>query len=647
MYRKILTGTGLVLGLVLFLAVNVISNAAFQSLRLDLTENRLFTLSEGTRNILESLDEPIHLRLYLSQRLAAGLPGVSSYAVRVRELLEEYSRVAGGNLRLSIIDPEPFSEEEDRAVGYGLQGVPVNDGTETFYFGLVGTGPTDEEEVIPFFQPDREEQLEYDLTQLVYRLANPEQSVVGLLTTLPLAGAPGMPLAQRQAGTDPWFIYEQLRQSFDVRTLEPSTESIPADVDVLMLVHPKELTDRTWYAIDQFVLRGGRLLAFVDPVAEADTARALGMGGVGGSDLGPLLDAWGVEYDSTKVAADLRYSKKVRYSRGARNAVVDYPLWFDVPPDFFDREDVITGRLDVLAFGTPGHLEPREEAETSFVSLVTTGPDARLYDAARVGPLLDPRELLREYRPQGQYTLVARVTGKVGTAFPEGRPAKEEVSADEEAEEDEEGQPPAQDEPAQAEHLSEATEPINVLLVADTDLLQDTFWVQVQRFLGSRIAIPSAANGSFVINALDNLSGSNDLISVRNRGTSDRPFTRLRELQQEAERRFLEKEQELQARLKQTEQNLIELQREQPGAEGLLLSPEQKAEIATFREQRVRIRKELRQVQHQLRKDIDALESRLKFINIGLVPLLIGVGGVVVGVRQIRRRTPPTRKNAE
>ena len=199
MYRKIMTGTGLVLAVVLFLAVNMLSNTV-QSNRLDLTDNQLFTLSEGTRNILQNLEEPVHLRLYLSEKLATGLPGISAYAVRVRELLEEYRRVASGKLRLSVIDPEPFSEEEDRAVGLGLQGVPVNDGTATFYFGLVGTGSTDEEQIIPFFQPDREEQLEYDLTQLIHQLANPKQKVIGLLSTLPIDGAAAMPFMQQPGG---------------------------------------------------------------------------------------------------------------------------------------------------------------------------------------------------------------------------------------------------------------------------------------------------------------------------------------------------------------------------------------------------------------------------------------------------------------
>jgi len=632
MYTKIMTGTGLVLAVVLFLAVNVLSNR-LQSTRLDLTDNQLFTLSEGTANILRGLQEPVHLRLYLSEKLATGLPGISSYAVRVRELLEEYRRLASGKLQLSVIDPEPFSEEEDRAVGLGLQGIPVNDGTSTFYFGLVGTGSTDEEQVIPFFQPDREEQLEYDVTQLIHQLANPRQKVVGLLSTLPMTGMPGMQFMQQQAGSEPWVVYDQMQQSFEVRSLEAEVDVIPEDVDVLMLVHPKALSDRTLYAIDQFVLNGGRLLAFVDPVAEGDTARAMGMGGPAGSDLGPLLEAWGVAYDSGKVVADLRNSKKVRFNHSARSAVVDYPVWIDVPPENFDRDDVITSQLDVLTFATAGALSAAEEAQTEFASLISTGPEAHTYDASRMGPMLDPRDLLRDYRADGQYTLAARLSGNVKTAFPEGRPEK---PAEESAEPD--AAQPEQPEEALPEHIAESVEPVNVLLVADTDVLQDRFWVQVQNFLGNRIALPSAANGSFVVNALDNLSGSNDLISVRNRGTSDRPFTRLRVLQQQAELRFLEKERELQARLQEAEQKLLDLQRRKQGTGELLLSAEQKAEIARFRDEKVRVRKELRQVQHQLRKDIDALESQLKFANIGLVPMLIGIGGVVVGMRQVRRR---------
>jgi len=265
MNKKFLTGSGLVLAAVLFLAVNVFSSLALKSARFDLTDNKLYTLSEGTWNILESIEEPVTLRFYLSKKVATGLPGISSYAIRVQELLEEYEQAAGGNMTLRIIDPEPFSEEEDRAVGYGLRGIPLENGNVQFYFGLVGTSSTDDQEIIPFFQPDREEFLEYDLTRLVYQLANPKQKVVGLLSGLPLDGRPGLPFQMGQGGRPPWMILEQIRQVLAVRTVGKDATEIPEDVDVLMVVHPKNLSDPTLYAIDQFVLGGGRALVFVDP----------------------------------------------------------------------------------------------------------------------------------------------------------------------------------------------------------------------------------------------------------------------------------------------------------------------------------------------------------------------------------------------
>ncbi len=636
MHRKILTGSGLVLGLVLFLAVNILSNAGLQSARLDLTENRLFSLSDGTRRILASLEEPISLRLYLSQKLATGLPSINAYTVRVRELLEEYKRAAGGKLMLAVIDPEPFSEAEDRAVGYGLQGVPIDDGSSTFYFGLVATSSTDDEDIIPFFQPDREDLLEYDLTQLIYQLAHPQQKVVGLISTLPLGGNPELAFLQDRGGAEPWMILEQMRQSFDVRSLETDVEEIPADVGVLMLVHPKDLSDATLYAIDQFVLRGGHVLAFLDPYVEAEETPA---GAAGGSNPERLLNAWGVAFTPSQVVGDLSAAKKVRYSRQSRSAVADYPVWMDVPPEQFDANDVVTGQLDVLTFATPGALKKKENAETELTPLIQTGPKAMQFDVARLDPLSDPRDLLRGYRPEGSFTLAARIRGKIKTAFPEGKPATEEPDAEEDTDntEKDDTAAPAQT-PETDTHLAESADTVNLIVVADTDLLQDRFWVQTQNFLGNRIAIPSAANGSFVINALDNLSGSNDLISVRNRGSSDRPFTRVRELQKEAELRFLEKEQELRARLQETEQKLIALQERKQGAGALILSPEQQQEVATFREEKIKIRKELRQVQHQLHKDIENLEARVKFMNIGFVPLLIGIGGIAVSARHLRRK---------
>ncbi len=623
----LLTGGGLLLAVVLFFAVNIVANTLLTSSRVDLTQNRLYTLSEGTLNILGRLEEPITLRLFLTRDVAALLPGISSYANRVREVLEEYERHANGMLEVRLVDPEPFSEDEDRAVGYGLSGVPLGDGDTVLYFGLVGTGSTDEEEVIAFFSVEREEFLEYDLTKLVHQLSQPKLQVVGVMSSLPLEGFGGGVPALAAPMAQPWVVLEQMRQLFEIRMLRPQDTTIPEEVDVLMLVHPKELSEQTLYAIDQFVLRGGRALVFVDPYAESDPAAATGI--VAASDLNRLLQQWGLELVTGKVVADLPVATRIRTARDGRNVVLEYPVWMNVQPRQMDATDVVTSRLGNLVLATAGHLRPVDGAETTVVALIRSTPEAAEIDTIALGFDADPREILRGYRPGGAaLTLAARVTGAVKSAFPEGAPAPEGGDAA--------AEPGSAAADAEA-HLSASSDPVNVIVVADADLLQDRFWVQVQNLLGTSIAVPSAANGSFVVNALDNLSGSNDLISVRNRGSFARPFTLVQSIQLDAELRFRQKENELLAELQQTEERLRELDRQNP-VDALVLSAEQREELARFRAEKVRLRTELRDVRHALHRDIERLESWTKFINIALMPLVIGVGGAVVGVTSVRRR---------
>ena len=652
MTSRMMTTTGVVLALVLLFAVNILASRLLGPARIDLTENRLFTLSEGTRAILTSLDEPVTLRFYLSQRELERVPGIGGYTDRVRALLDEYRRLAGGKLTLHVIDPEPFSEEEDRAVGYGLRGVPLGLDEGIFYFGLAGTNSVDDEEVIPFFAAEREQFLEYDVTKLVHNLSNPQQKIVGLLSSLPVEGqGPPMQAAMGGMGAQPWMVIDQIRQLFELRSLHPKLDAIPEDIDVLMLVHPQTLPREALYAIDQYVLRGGRVVAFIDPYSETQQDAMAGgfMSPVASrrSEIDELLSAWGVTLGED-VVADLELALKVRMEQSGRVLTFDYPVWMNITPQTFDQEDIVTGNLANLGFGTPGYLEPAEGATTAFTPLVTTTPRAAQFTTAQVAAVTtDPRDLLDQYTPRDRaYTVIARVSGKVGTAFPDGRPVLELSEDEDSSETAEAGDETGNETEPKAEHLSESTEDAQIILVADTDMLADRFWVVVQEFLGSRIAIPSAANGTLVINALDNLTGSGDLISVRNRGTFTRPFTRVVALKQRAERAFRAKEQELIAQLEETERRLVELEESNQGNDALILTDAQRDEMVRFRQERVRIGKDLREVRRQLRTDIEALESWLKFANIGLVPILIGLTGLVAGLLQLRRRRTATAATA-
>ena len=637
MNKTLLTGTGLVIAAILFGAVNMISNAALSSARFDLTDHKLYTLSEGTKRILEKLEEPITLRFYLSKKLATGLPGINSYAIRVQEMLEEFAQMAGGQIHLQVTDPEPFSEEEDRAVAYGLQGVPLDSGSTQFYFGLAGTSSTDDQEMIPFFQPEREEFLEYDLAKLVHTLAHPEKQVVGLLSTLPLDGKSAMPFMQQQGGA-PWIILDHIEQLFEVKTIEKDATAIPDDISVLMIVHPKNLSEATQYAIDQYALGGGRALVFVDPHAEADRGMPtpnspFGGSGPKNSDLGKLFDTWGVELVKGKVVGDLPLAKKVQIQQESRLRVVDYPIWIGLTKGQLNDKDIVTAQIQNVNLASAGILRQKEgESQTEFISLFESDEAAMQIEASQLGFMPDVGSLLKNYRPGGEkLTMAARITGTVKTAFPEGKPKV--AKSDDESKEEK-----TEEDPTPKEHLAESKEPINVMIVADTDLLQDRFWVQVQNFFGQRIGIPNAGNGSLVTNALDNLGGSNDLISVRGRAGFSRPFTLVRSLQQDAEQRFRQKEEVLQTRLKATEKKIQELQSRKQEGSSVILSAEQQTEISKFREQLVQVRKELRGVQRELAKDIETLESWVKFLNIGFVPLLIAVGAVWTSTSRIRRK---------
>ena len=640
MNKRLLTGTGIALAAVLFGAFNMISSAALRSARFDLTDHKLYTLSDGTKNVLSNLAEPITLRFYLSKKLATGLPGIKGYATRVQEMLEEYAQVAGNQLVLQVMDPEPFSEEEDRAVAYGLQGVPLNNGSTQFYFGLAGTSSTDELEVVPFFQPEREEFLEYDLTKMIHTLANPKKKILGLISSLPIDGAGAMPMMQQGGGSPPWLIVTHIEQMFEIKKIEPTASTIPDDVSVLMIVHPKTLGDPTLYAIDQFVLRGGHAMIFVDPLAESDRSGGNPMNPMGGgaprnSDLPKLFEAWGLEMVPGKVLGDLPLAKKVQIQKQARMQVVDYPVWIDFRKEHFSPDDIVTAQVPTITVASAGILQQKGTVGTELTPLIQSDEAAMKIDASRLSFMPDLGSILSSYKPEGEKMIVAaRVTGKVKSAFPDGKPKESAKPADPNA-------PPKteSDNTSSQPHLAESKEPINVIVVADTDILQDKFWAQVQNFFGQRIGIPNSGNGTFVTNALDNLTGSNDLISVRSRAGYSRPFTLLRALQQDAEQQFRQKEQALQERLKATEGKLQEMQSQKPDGNTMIMSAEQQEAMATFRQDLVQVRKELRGVQHELGKNIESVESWVKFINIGLMPLLIGMVGVWMSSSRGRKKS--------
>jgi ABC-type uncharacterized transport system involved in gliding motility auxiliary subunit len=614
---------GLIALAVLFLAVVMLSNVGLRGVRLDLTQNKLYTLSKGTQQVLGDLKEPVNLYFYFSRDAAAKQsPLLMPYAARVREFLEEVSARAGGRIHLQVIDPQPFSDDEDRAAEFGLQS--LHPGGEALYFGLAGTNSTDGRSAIPTFTADREEFLEYDVAKLVQELGTPKKPVIGLLSSI---GVQGQFNPQTGQMGEPWPIYTQLQQLFAVRTLTAELDHIDKDVDVLMLIHPKQLAPKTLYAIDQFVMRGGRMLLLVDPNAGADLSGqdprnplAAAMANHS-SDLQPLLTTWGVDYDATKVIGDLGRGLEVRANTST--APIRHIGILGLRHGDMDPKDVVTASLESINLATVGSLAARPGAKTTFEPLLLSSDSAEPLPAQRFNALSDPAVLRDGFKSTGvRYTIAARITGPVDSAYPNGPPGDQKPAP---------GPPIA--------HLAKSTTPANIVVIADTDLLMDYLWVQTRELLGQRIAQAFANNGDLIANILDNLSGSSALISVRGRASFSRPFERIEALKRQADDRLRAKALELQTELQQTESKLTELQTKRNDQSSLMLSPEQEAEMKRFTAEKARVRKELRETERGLDVDINRLGSRLKVINIAIAPLLVAVAGVVILSLRRRRRT--------
>jgi ABC-type uncharacterized transport system involved in gliding motility auxiliary subunit len=635
MNKRSTLGGGTVLALaLLFVGLTVLSNYALRGWRLDLTQNRLYTTAPGTDRVLASIKEPINLYFFFSERAAGQLPQLKTYGVRVREFLEELAGRSNGKLRLHVIDPQPFSEEEDRAAELGVHGEPFGATGSQFYFGLAGTNSTDGHEAIEFFDPNKEQFLEYDVVKLIYQLANPKKPVVAWMSSLPMAAGFDPQTGQMR---EPWAIYSDAQQLYDVRPLEQNATHIDPDVNVLVLVHPKDLSPATQFAIDQYALRGGHILVFVDPLAEADPAGAganpmAAMGVDKSSHLNALFTAWGLQFNPGEVVADRGHALSVTMRQGQEP--VEHIGVLGLDKDSFAKDDVITSGLSVVNVATAGYLEPiagakgcqpLKGAKSCFEPLLVSSTDAEPLPVERFRMLFDPASLLEGFKPTGRrYVLGARITGNVRTAFPDGPPSGVTL-------------PPGQLD------LKASAKPLNLVVFADADLLSDYLWVREQNFFGQRMTQAWASNGDLVQNALDNLAGSADLISVRGRASFTRPFERVEKLRRAADERFRAKEQELEQQLRDTETKLSTLQSKGGGNSTVILTPEQEQEIEHFQSEKLRIRKELRAVRAGLDAEIKGLGTTVKIINIVLVPAAFALLGLLIALWRRRRRTsaPP------
>jgi ABC-type uncharacterized transport system involved in gliding motility auxiliary subunit len=631
MRRPIASIIGVIAVAAILVGINMFADARLANVQLDVTQGRQFSLSRGTRTVLNSLKEPITLRLFYSRSLGSTIPVYGSYADHVRELLEQYAQLAHGNIKLEFYNPEPFSDTEDRAVGYGLQGVPVDQSGQQVYFGLAGTNLLDDERTIPFFQPERERFLEYDLTHLVFELSSPKRPVVGLMSSLPMDGDPRMMMmAHGQGGMgQPWISMTQLHQSVTVRSVPLKTWSIDPDIQVLLVAQAQHLSDPTLYAIDQFVMRGGRLMVMVDPFSEAEAATP-GPDGQppadSSSNLAKLFDAWGIAYDPGQVVGDLTGAWRVRSNASDRVQAVNYVAWFNIR-DGISHTDPATADLSQITVASTGFIAKRPAASIEFTPLLSSSSQSELIPVAKVRENPDPAAILADFKPQGgPRVIAARVRGVLKSAFT-GPP------------EPAQGQTRPADLPA---YRASTETPANLVVVADTDLLADRFWVRVQDFFGQQEATPFSDNGPFLVNLIGTLAGGDALIGLRSRGTSARPFTVVDNMQQQAEARFRQTQQTLQSHLQETEKQLQQLRQGNGGdstsASQATLTPAQASAIESARREIVDTRRQLRAVQFELKRDIDQLELELRLFDIVLVPALVTVLAIIIGVLRSRRR---------
>jgi ABC-type uncharacterized transport system involved in gliding motility auxiliary subunit len=614
--------------IILFISINTLSNQLFSGARLDLTENNLYTLNEGTFKVLETIKEPITLRLFFSDNLSRDIAPMREYGQRVRELIEEYVVRSNGLIRLERIDPEPFTNNEDLAILYGLQGMQVSQSGEKFYFGLVATNSTDDVSIIPFFEQNRETYLEYDLTRIVNDLANPKKKKLGLITTLPINGGLAYPDAPASEYVAPWEIYNRLSEVFEIVTIPKNISKISDDIDLLMVVHPKGISSETKYAIDQYVLTGKGALFFVDPYSEVER-NALPIKDrrtyIPGSNLNTLFSSYGAYVEPGMIVGDRISGRKVTIGRSQNSRVVSYVLWLALDKSSMNPNNPITNELESILTNTAGGIRRSKDAKSKFEILYSSYDDSMFIERFKIQFRPDPALLLSEFISDNtNKPLAISLTGEFISAYINGPPKLDDGS-------DPENNP---------YHLK-GTNNGNILIFADTDILSNSIWTQKQDNYGKEVFTAIADNGSLVINSVEYLSGGGELIALRTRGTSNRPFIVVEELQKKAETAYRETEKSLQNDLKVTENKLRDLQRgasiaTQEGAP--ILSKEQADTLKQFKDKIINIRKELRDVQRDLRVDIEKLGLMLKLYNIWVMPLLVVLSSVLVFIARRRKR---------
>lgn len=592
----------------------VLNERFLKGVSVDLTEDSLYSLSESTVRIVEALDDPVVLTLYYSRSQAGDYPNLMAYAARVENMLESLASQSPDTVTFKKVNPSPLSAAEDDAVAAGLTGVRLDNG-DRLWFGLKINNTTDGEAVLPFFTMERERFLEYDLAKAIVSLNEDDLPKLTVLTGLPLKTGTA-PLAGPAAAPVPWYIYEQLNSFFRVTEISEDFTLIPEDTDVLFIAHPPALEPLQYHAIDQYVLKGGHAIIAVDPHAEAVITGGMAASQPTTSNMADLLRSWGVSMTADKVIGDAENAQRVG---GPNGSVEDYILWLALGEDRISRTDMVAGSVQSLNLASAGALNAAQGATTVMEPVITSSKASMLFDAGRAVGLPDTNQLLIDLNPDGsEHIIAARVTGKATTGWPNyaamGAPTGD---------------------------VSEGN--INVFVIADTDFMDDRFWVSTQSVMGQRMPSPFAGNGAFLLNMMDHMAGSDELIALRTRGVGQRPFEVVGKLRRQAEAKYRDREEALMTEISELEARLATLQMQQNSdTNTALIDARQTAEVETFTEELLQARKELRLVKLELRQSIDALGRRLALWNTVSVPslLLLLLLGRFVFVRARQRRAP-------
>jgi len=607
---------GVIAMLVLLVVINVIAAQAKQ--RVDLTSDRAYTLSDGTRAILAKIDTPVQIRFYCTRGGNAMPPALKNYARRVEDLLGEYQQAAKGKIEIRKLDPEPDSDAEDAARLDGVQPQLVQN-TEQIYLGL-SVSMLDQKETIPFLAPARERLLEYDVSRAIARTINPQKPVVGVMSALPVAGRmmPRQMMPQQQ-NEQPWVLYSELKRDFDVRTIELTADKIPDEIKLLLVIHPKAISDAAQFAIDQFVLRGGKLVAFLDPDSVLDSQAAGPMPTPSSSSLEKLLKAWGLAFDTTNVVADLNHMGRTQQGRT--------PAVLALTDDALNRDDVLTAQSNAVMILAGAFTGTPADGLKQTV-LIKSSPNSQLIPSAAARGYGE--ETIRNLQPSGtEYSLALRLTGKFKSAYPDGPPAPAASPSPK----------PEEKKPEQGASLKESATETSVVLFGDADMIQDQVAVRVMNnVFGGRVFTPNNGNLALAEGAIEQLSGDNNLIAVRSRATAVRPFIVIKEMQARAESHYQDTIRQLETSLADAQRKLNELQQSKQSGQQYILSPEQQQEIANFRKKEAGIKVQLKDERKKLRAEIDSLETRLKWINIAAMPAIVAFSGVflAIGRRQSR-----------